>query len=451
MQLGAQVGDVTSRTAVIWSATDGVARMHVDVGGRTFDGSVAAAATDFTARTLVTGLPPGTRVTYRAYFDKHESVVGTFRTAPERAERLLFAFSGDTNGQGWGIDPRRGGMPAYAALAALKPDLFLHLGDTIYADDPIPPTIALADGSTWTNVVTEGKSHVAKTLADLRAAHLYPRLCEELRRCSADVPLAAIWDDHEVYDNWFPGERPDTDGLARLARRAMYDYLPTLRRADEPMYRVLSYGPLADVFMLDGRSFRSPNEPAPLVGGLLGGAQAAWLVRALSESRALWKIVACDMPIGLQIGEPGKLSPRFAPDGWGNENGAPRGREVELARILSALKARDVRNVVWLGADVHYAAVHRFDPQRAVYEDFDPFYELIAGPMHATAFGRKELDDTFGPELEWCSVDWNERGSPADGKQWFGVLELVPERPDLLVRFVNAFGNEVHRLTIPVR
>ena len=377
-------------------------------------------------------------------------IEGSFRTAPEKPERVLLAFSGDTNGQGWGIDIRRAEMPAYAVLAALKPDLFIHLGDTIYADNPIPPTLDLPDGTKWNNIVTEGKSHVAKTLADFREAHRYPRLCEVFRHCSANVPLAAVWDDHEVHDNWFPGQDPETDALAPLARRAMYEYLPTLRLADESMYRVLSYGPLADIFMLDGRSYRSPNEPAPAGnGGLLGAAQASWLVRALSESHALWKIVACDMPLGLEIGEPGKHV-TWAADGWGNEDGAPREREVELARILSAIKARGVKNVVWLGADVHYAAVHRFEPERAVYKDFDPFYELVAGPMHATAFGRKSLDSTFGPQLEWCSVDWDTRGSPADGKQFIGLIEIVPERPDLQVRFVDARGVEIHRQTIAV-
>ena len=46
---------------------------------------------------------------------------------------------------------------------------------------------------------------------------------------------------------------------------------------------------------------------------------------------------------------------------------------------------------------------------------------------------------------------WDERGSPADGKQWIGVLEIAPEKPDLQVRFINARGAEVHRLTIPAR
>lgn len=455
LPLGAQIGDVTSRTAVIWGAGDAAGRLKVTVNGKTFEGSVANADNDFTAKTLVTGLAPGSTVKYAAYFDKRTQVVeGTFRTAPEQPAMVRFAFSGDTNGQGWGIDPKRGGMPAYRALREWKPDLFIHLGDTIYADNPIPPSIALPNGKTWDNITTEGKSHVAKTLADFRAAHAYPRLAEEFRYCSANVPIAAIWDDHEVYDNWFPGERLDTNELARFARRAFYEYQPTLRLADEPMYRVLNYGPLADVFMLDGRSFRSPNEVLPNVtpgpGALLGGAQAEWLVRQLGESRALWKIIACDMPIGLQIGEPGKLVPTFAPDGWGNENGAPREREVELARILSGIKARGVKNVVWLSADVHYSAVHRFDPARAIYKDFDPFYELVAGPMHATAFGRKQLDDTFGPEVEWASMGWDERGSPFDGKQWFGVIDIDPLKPYLRVRYVNAFGDEVHQHTIAV-
>jgi len=215
------------------------------------------------------------------------------------------------------------------------------------------------------------------------------------------------------------------------------------------MYRVLHYGPLADVFLLDGRAERTPNDPPPAEGALLGPAQEAWLTRALASSTALWKIVACDMPIGLQIGEPGKHV-KWAADGWGNEDpGLPVEREVELARILSSLKARGVKNVVWLAADVHYAAAHRFDPVRAVYKDFDPFWELIAGPMHATSFGRKSFDPTFGPELEWCSVDWDTRGSPADGQQFFGVLDIDPADPRLSVRWFDARGRELHRLKIP--
>lgn len=460
---GVQIGDVTSNSALIWSRADRVARLVVQIGnGPEIAGDDATEATDFTARARLENLAPGARVRFRARFDplvgsaRSEWLEGSFTTAPVVAQRVRLAWSGDTNGQGWGIDVDRGGMPAYLALAHEAPDLFLHLGDTIYADNPIPPSLDLPDGTRWNNLVLPGKDHVAETLADYRVAHRYPRLSPQVRLASSTIPIASIWDDHEVRNNWFPGEVLEDpryqrenriDVLARHARRAFFEYQPTRTTPDQPMYRVLRYGPLADVFMLDGRAYRTPNDPPVAQGAMLGPTQEKWLVEGLRASRAKWKIVASNMPIGLVIGEPAKTV-KWASDGWGNENnGLPTEREVELARILTAI--RGVKNMVWLGADVHYAAAHRFDPVRAAYKDFDSFWELVAGPIHATAFGRKNLDLTFGPELAWCSADWDTRGSPADGKQFIGVLEIDPGRPDLQVKWINARGEIVHRLTIP--
>jgi alkaline phosphatase D len=348
-------------------------------------------------------------------------------------------------------------MPAYAALLARAPELFIHCGDSIYADGPIPETIALPDGSTWRNVVDPMKSKVAETLAEFRGAQRYPRRSAEVRALSAAVPLVSIWDDHEVRNDWYPGQTLEedphytekrVDALAAHARRAFFEYAPTLRDPDGPMYRVVPWGPLVDVFLLDGRTFRSPNEPAPAEGALLGAAQADWLVEALTRSTAAWKIVACNQPIGLVIAGHGKAT-QVAVDGWGNGPGAPREREVELARILSALRARRVKNVVWITADVHYCAAHRFDPARAVYKDFDPFWELVAGPMHATAFPRKASDETFGPEVVWATAGFDTFGSPADGANHFGLLHVDARTRALTATFVDLRGRELHRLTLP--
>src|SRR5262249_28062317 len=152
------------------------------------------------------GLPSGSKIHYRARWGSGPWSVGSFGTAPTDARDVVVAWSGDTNGQGWGIDPARGGMPAYTALLNAAPDLFIHCGDTIYADSPIPSRLVLGDGTVWNNVYDPGKAHVAQTLEDFRAAHLYPRRSAEVRALSAAVPLFAIWDDHEVRNNWYPGE-----------------------------------------------------------------------------------------------------------------------------------------------------------------------------------------------------------------------------------------------------
>jgi len=41
-----------------------------------------------------------------------------------------------------------------------------------------------------------------------------------------------------------------------------------------------------------------------------------------------------------------------------------------------------VANVVWVTADVHYAAAHRYDPNHAVFQDFSPFWE--SSPARST-------------------------------------------------------------------
>ncbi len=106
-------------------------------------GPAVSAATDLTGKVAIDGLPAAARVHYRVRFEAEapsEWITGALTTPalPEgrSAPRdVLFAWSGDTNGQGWGIDPSRGGMPAFTALLARRPDFFISCGDAIYADD----------------------------------------------------------------------------------------------------------------------------------------------------------------------------------------------------------------------------------------------------------------------------------------------------------------------------
>ena len=63
-----------------------------------------------------------------------ETQTGHFRTAPADKSSISFVWSGDTAGQGWGIDPSRGGMRTYRTMLENRPDFFIHSGDHIYAD-----------------------------------------------------------------------------------------------------------------------------------------------------------------------------------------------------------------------------------------------------------------------------------------------------------------------------
>src|SRR6516164_11732382 len=112
----------------------------------------------------------------------------------------------------------------------------------------------------------------------------------------------------------------------------------------------------------------------------------AWLKRELTSSNATWKVIAADLPIGI-----------VSTDAIALGDGPPRGREVELADLLSFIKYAMIRNTVWITADMHYTAANYYDPNRAVFQDFDPFWEFISGPLHAGTWSPGQLDNTFGP------------------------------------------------------
>lgn len=462
---GLQFGDVNDTSAVVWSRSDRPSHMVVqwstspswaDAVTRELRGPTAGAEADFTGKVRLGGLPSSARIFCRARFDADRAspwIEGAFSTAPRETETrdVVFAWSGDTNGQGWGIDSSRGGMPAFTALLDRAPDFYVSCGDAIYADNPIPEQLVLPDGGVWKNVVTKAKSRVAESLDDFRGAFLYARLAPQVRALSAQVPTFAIWDDHEVRNNWFPGQTLDDpayterriDVLAARARQAMWEHTPTLRDPRGPMYRSIRWGARLEIFFVDGRTYRTANDPAPADERFLGDDQLAWLASAIASSTATWKIVACDMPVGLVVSEP-STSGGQAFDGIANESGPPSGREKELARLFAVLGKRRVRNVVWLTADVHYAAAHRYDPSRAVAGAL-PFWEFVAGPMHATSFSRKPFDDSFGPELVWASADFDTPfGSPASGEQYFGVVRIDGHSGTLTVTLADARGRDLH-------
>lgn len=460
---GISTGDVTPRSAVLWSRASGPGRLIATLRAADADGAVltgrhafervirggwATESTDFTARINAEGLPAGQRLNLTLEFeDEHgsrsEAAHGSFSTPGDhwtgRASQS-FVWTGDTAGQGWGINEEIGGMTAYRAMHATGPDFFIHSGDTVYADNPIAPEVIERDGQIWRNLVTEEVSKVAETLNEFRGRHRYNMMDPNIRAMYAEVPVIAQWDDHETHNNWYPGEIIEDpryterriDVLAARGRQAWQEYMPiadrrAMRRHStgfEParIYRKIERGPQLDIFSLDMRSYKDPNTAGlePYETSLLGEEQVRWLIREVTRSRATWKVIAADLPIGIIV-----------PDGASQESlanrdpGAPLGRELELARILQAFKRNGVRNIVWLTADVHYCAAHHYSPERAAFTDFNPFWEFVAGPIAAGSFGPNPMDATFGPSVEFAKSGAFPNESPREGtNQYFGHVDL---------------------------
>lgn len=479
---GVMSGDVTDSRAVIWSKTDRPARMLLEIASnerfadaRRLTGPAALEDSDFTARIDLGDLPPGETLFYRVTFQDlgdlktlSAPVTGRLRTAPRTRQTITFAFSGDEAGQGWGINPDIGGYRLYEAMRRTNPDFFIHSGDQIYADNPLAAEVALDDGRVWKNLTTPAKAQVAQSLAEYRGNFAYNLLDENKRRFAAEVPFLVQWDDHEVRNNWYPGQilgdqRYDRERSASLlaawAKRALFEYNPMRFDAEDPerVYRSFSFGPALEVFMLDERSYRGPNSPnrQSTMGpdaAFIGAAQLDWLKQRLRASRAVWKLIASDMPISLVVPDLNPDVPKGTFEAWANgDDGPPAGRELELASLFAFIKSNGIKNVVWVTADVHYAAAYRYDPGQARFADFDPFWEFVAGPINAGTFGPNAIDQTFGPEEKFLSIpkDMKQNRSPLEGRQYFGLGRIDGASLALTVSLHDIDGKALYQVELP--
>ena len=477
---GVQSGDVLGERAIVWSRADRPARMWVDLATsergerRVVRGPVVDASSNFTGKVDVEGLRPGQRHSYRVWFTdlddpavKSEPAMGTLVAAPSSTrDDVRMVWTGDCVGQGWGINPDWGGMQCFRTMSEAEADLFIFSGDTIYADGPLRPEVKDAAGNViWRNLVTPEKSKVAETLDEYRGNYLYNLLDDHYKRFVANTAMVAQWDDHEVVNNWYRGEvltyRPEytienrVEVLAARSSQAFHEIMPIRDDKKEPgrVYRKIAYGPNVDVFVLDMRTYRGENSanlqtsPGPDTA-FLGAEQIAWLKREMKRSKATWKIIAADMPIGLWVTD---YTPATNPHEPGvqwweaianGDDGVAKGRELEIADILSFLKKNEIRNVVWLTADVHYCAAHYYDPTKAASGDFDGFWEFVAGPVNAGTFGPNKMDTTFGAQVVFQKAPPAGQANlpPTAGYQFFGQVDVDGRTKALTVKLIDVFG-----------
>lgn len=484
MAHGIQSGDPKADGAVIWTRSDRPSRLWLEwattasfANATRVRGPYLMDDTDFTGRVDLAGLPAGQEIFYRVVLqDLHnervlsEPVTGHLRlpaNAGAKAVRdVRFTWSGDTAGQGWGINEAWGGMKIYEQMRKVNPDFFLHCGDTIYADGPIAAQVKLADGSLWNNVVTEEVSKVAETLNEYRGRYRYNLMDANVRRMAAEVPQIWQWDDHEVVNNWSDSKDLAADKryteknvplLVARATRAFHEFAPIRRTPDvesERVYRHLPQGPLLDMFVVDMRSYRGPNThnlqtSETEESAFMGRPQIAWLLDGLKRSKSVWKVIAADMPISLHVADGKDAGGR---DRWeasaNGDDGAPMGRELEIARLLREIKRAGIKNVVWLTADVHYTAAHYFDPAKARFSDFSPFWEFVSGPLNAGGFGPNKTDATFGMQVVYQKAPNEVNAPPTNGMQFFGQVDIDAKTKAMTVTLKDLAGASLYTRTL---
>jgi alkaline phosphatase D len=393
---GVASGDPTSRAARIWLRTSGPAQVEVEwvPDGQDRDRSRAVFVYtsqdhDYAATVAVENLEPATRYRYAVRARRmdqqslrevvEESGSGTFTTPPadDKSQPLTFLWSGDLGGQKRCRDEWVG-YPIFYRMLQIKPDFAILLGDMIYGDDvcPSPPNVP-------------GSEAAAATLDQFRAKHRYQRGSAAVQRFLASVPVYAIWDDHEVRNN-FSGPY---DPLMPVGRQAFLEYWPIAITLEDPrrLYRKFRRGAEAEFFILDTRQYRDKNaDPDSPTKTMLGSAQRNWLIEGLARSTATWKFIATSVPLsnpkGGTVQTPGNDSWAHAEDGTGFQ--------TELRTIVNAILKGHVRNVIWLAGDVHYTQVNAYDPNGDGTPDFR---EFIAGPLSAAPGKPIPPDPAFKP------------------------------------------------------
>jgi alkaline phosphatase D len=397
------VGDVTAHDAILWVRTEGPATVHVEWASSSvwekaaLMGTVLApvsrtkplvtgAETDYTLSIPLVGLAPATRYRYHILAkDAGDSVVqqsvalvakGEFSTLPDAGTSapITFAWSGDLGGQGR-CRQGTGGYPIFDVMGRQYLDFFLFLGDTIYSDSPCPSPPN-----------EPGADFKAATLAEYRARHRYQRGADSLRRFLERVPVYVIWDDHEVRND-FSGP---FDPQMPAGRQALREYWPISTYAHEPhrLYRTVRYGADLELFILDTRQYRSRNaDPDGPSKTMLGAAQLQWLIEGLAHSSATWKVIATSLPLSVPKGGTGYS------DGWAAGPNEP-GFEWERQVIVDAILIAKMKNVVFLGGDVHYVQANAYDPDADGVIDF---HEFVAGPLSARPGRETPANDTLHP------------------------------------------------------
>lgn len=476
-----QVGDVTSTGAIIWTRGESESLFTVDVsttpdfgrGTRNLPGGRLVAASDYTGQVDARGLRPGTTYYYRigSYTDKRDRRnprfvgQGQFQTAPAPStnQTVRFAWMADLAGQGWGRNPDfkakafdgsmlEGGYIVFQTLRKFQPDFAIFQGDMIYADNPIPTTKEIPaeiGGGTW--ISEPGKDFTAITLDEFRANWKYNLGDEHFQRFLAETPIYIEWDDHEVTNNWYPGEilpsgEPyngiSADVLAAPAYQSLLEYNPV--RGDD-LFRSFQHGQHLEVFLVDERTFRGPNpqNSDPNGNEMFGKEQFLWLKRALRRSRATWKVIATHDPFTIVTG--GETDR----DSWGQNDPAILGRELQLRELLRFIKDERIKNVVSVTADVHFAAAIFADPANAAFKDFNPFWEFVVGPINSGAFGPGDLDPSFGPEYKFVrgpatlGLPQNLPPTRTD-LQFFGLAEVDGASAELTMQIRDITGKLVY-------
>ncbi|MFD5325018.1 alkaline phosphatase D family protein [Streptomyces sp. NPDC127092] len=410
--------------------------------------AVAGAASDHTVKVDVRGLRPATAYWFRFTAGGTVSPVGRTRTAPAADAAAPGVRFGVVSCANW----EAGYFSAYRHLAARTDlDAILHLGDYIYeyGTGSYP--------SAEYTVRQHQPAHEIVSLADYRLRHATYKSDADLQALHAAHPVVAIWDDHEfANDAWSGGAENHTPGAegawadrVAAAKRAYFEWMPVRTSTEGTVYRRLRFGRLADLHLLDLRSFRS--QQAGVGSGkvddpersITGRAQLDWLKSGLSASDATWQLVGTSVmisPVAFGALPADLLGPLAELLGLPQEGLAINvdqwdGYTDDRKELLKHLTDRGIRNTVFLTGDIHMAWANDVPVKASTYplsasaatefvvtsvtsDNLDDLLHVAPGTLSVVAAGAIKAANRH---VKW--VDMDHHG--------YGVLDVTAERSQM--------------------
>jgi len=435
---GVSSGDVTYKSAMIWSRANNQSIMHIK-----YDNNSAFLhansrikwvdnTTDFAGKIKIDDLKPNTKYFYKVWFSSTDNrtnssaIVGSFRTAPipiSTGNSISFILGADIGGQKFCREVNDGYL-IFEKMKSLLPDFYIQNGDMIYAINDCAKERPGGGQNIPANFSGIADSKVDwKNLAQVHDIYLkhwaYNREDPHLQGFLGNTSMYSQWDDHEVindfgsqwsYWNSQNKNRTGYENLVQAGRAAFFNFSPIERNQQDPdrIYRLFQWGKDLELVILDARSYRSRNDLPDTEQNnktLLGRNQLSWLKETLTNSNATWKIISSDVPMSIPTGA---NASEFGRDGWADgtdiDFSSKTGFERELHDLMKFIDDHNINDVVFVTTDAHFPAILKYNAD--VNGDGDPInvYEIVCGPLSALRFGipgipLPMLDPTFQPAI----------------------------------------------------
>ncbi len=352
---GVASGDPTPNAVMIWTritpdvagAVNGTWHIALDTNFTQViqSGTFSTDSTvDYTVKIDVGGLQPNTWYFYEFTAFGRNSLTGRTRTAPvSGVAQLRFAFVSCSNYPG-------GYFNSYDRIKERNDiDAILHLGDYIYE---------YASNQFGSTRGDQLPSYEILNLADYRQRYSTYRLDKSTQKMHQQYPFISIWDDHETANNAYhdgaenhtPGTEGPWDFRKAAGQQAYNEWLPLrLPEAGNPnkIWRKISYGNMADIFMLDTRLYARTLQGGTVTDTskhLIGEAQLQWLKTELMNSTAKWKIIAQQVMVG-----------NLTPFNLVINNDQWDGYQADRKKLYDVILNNNIKNIIVLTGDIHTA------------------------------------------------------------------------------------------------